>query len=171
MINNNNTNHILEIQNYLINIRNIYPILPTIYPSGVYDTETRNAVTVFQNAMELPPTGAVDIKTWNTLIRENNKYLKKNQSPCRIPVSTRVFVDVKKGEQRDIVYAIKILFNHFHKRYINYSELEISNIYDNKTEETVKHFQQRSMLPITGIIDKNTWNTLVKIYDTCRFYR
>lgn len=168
---NFNSNIILEIQNYLINIKNIYPTLPTIYPTGIYDDETRNAVATFQNIKGLPPTGTVDIQTWNALIHGNNEYKSKTQSPSRIPVSTPGFADVKKGDQRDIVYAIKIMLNHFQRRYINYNELEISNLYDERTEEAVAFFQQRSMLPVTGIVDKNTWNTLVAIYDTCRFYR
>lgn len=168
---NYNTNIIKEIQNYLINLRCIYPSLPAIYPTGVYDAETRNAVTAFQNLKGLSPTGNVDILTWNKLIHENNEYMKKTQMPGRIPVSTPDFTDVKRDDQRDIVYAIKIILNHFQKRYTNYMELEISNLYNAETEEAVKLFQQRSMLPVTGIVDKNTWNTLVKIYEKCRFYR
>lgn len=173
MINNSNynINLVLEIQNYLINIRNTYPSLPTIYPTGVYDAATRNAVAEFQNIKGLPSTGNVEIYTWNALIRENNEYLKKTQIPGRIPVSTPDFEVVKRGDRRDIVYAIKVMLNNFHKRYINYSELEITNLYNQETEEAVKLFQQRSMLPVTGVVDKTTWNTLVTIYDTCKFYK
>ena len=85
---NNNENLILEIQNYLINIRNTYPSLPLIEPTGVYDQETRNAVIAFQNIKGLPPTGSVDLRTGNELVRENNEYLRRTQMPVRIPFSS-----------------------------------------------------------------------------------
>jgi peptidoglycan hydrolase-like protein with peptidoglycan-binding domain len=167
---NNNVNVILEIQNYLINLRNIHPSLPEVYPTGIYDETTANAIIEFQNIMGLPPTGTVDILTWNALIRDYGEYLKRIQAPGSIPFSATEFVDVKRGDQRDIVYAIKIMLNNFHRRYANYIKLDVTNLYDEQTEESVKLFQERSMLPVTGIVDKNTWDTMVAIYNTCRFY-
>lgn len=167
---NNNENLILEIQNYLINIRNTYPSLPLIEPTGVYDQETRNAVIAFQNIKGLPPTGSVDLRTGNELVRENNEYLRRTQTPVRIPFSSSDFQNVKIGDQRDLVYALKIMLNSFNRRFSNYIELQITDIYDEKTEEVVRLFQERSMLPVTGIVDIETWNALVNIYDCCRFY-
>lgn len=173
MVNNLNLNTklILEIQSYLINLRSIHSSLPALYPTGVYDAQTRKAVYEFQNIKELPATGSIDILTWNELIRENSEHVKRTQKPGKMPVATHDFEEVKRGDEKDIVYAIKIMLNSFHKRYSNYHKLEITNLYNIETEEAVIMFQQRSMLPITGIIDKNTWNTLVAIYDSCRFYR
>ena len=159
-----------EIQNYLINISNLYPSLPKISPTGIYDPATQDAVLAFQILEGINPTGVVDFYTWNALIRKNNEYLKQNKTPSRIPFSTPNFVDVEIGDQRDIVYAIKIMLNSFNRKYINYIELEITNLYDEETKEAVILFQQRSMLPITGIVDKDTWDTLVTIYDCCKHY-
>ncbi len=58
----------------------------------------------------------------------------------------------------------------FNRKYINYIELDITNLYDEETKAAVILFQERSMLPVTGIVDKNTWDTLVKIYDCCKHY-
>ncbi|HHZ02356.1 MAG TPA: peptidoglycan-binding protein [Tissierellia bacterium] len=170
MNNTDTSKMILELQNYLINIRNLHPAIPPVHPTGMYDTDTKNAVSKFQKIMRLPVTGAVDILTWNAIISENKRYLADRELPKKIPVSTYDFKDVKLGDKRDIVYAIRIMLNHFRKRYANYKELEITNIYDEELEEAVKLFQKRSMLPVTGIVDKNTWNSLVTIYDACKFY-
>lgn len=166
-----NTNLIMVIQNYLINIKTLYPSLPSVLPTGIYDEATQNAVLAFQNIKGFSPTGFVDVPTLNELVRDNYEYLRKDQMPRKIPVSTPDFVDVKIGDHRDIVYEIKVILNGFCKRYVNYPKLEVTNLYDKETEEAVRLFQQRSMLPVTGIVDMNTWNTLVKIYDNCRFFR
>ena len=165
-----NLNLISEIQNYLINIRNIYSSLPALYPTGVYDAQTRKAVYEFQNMKGLPPTGSIDILTWNELIRENNEHVKRTQKPHKMLVATHDFEEVKIGDEKDIVFTIKIILNSFHKKFSNYHELEITNLYNTETEETIKMFQERSMLPVTGIVDKDTWNTMAAIYDSCRFY-
>ena len=162
---------ILEIQNYLINLRNLYPFLPEVQLSGVYDEATESAIRAFQLMKGLPATGSLDLLTLNEFFLENNEYLKRYQFPGSVPVSTPDFEDVKLGDRRDIVYTLKIMQNHFNKKYKNYSKLEVNNLYDVKTEDTIKSFQGRSMLPVTGIVDINTWNTLVKIYGACRLYR
>lgn len=168
---NYNTNLIMVIQSYLINIKALYPSLPLMLQTGVYDEATRNAVLVFQNIKGLPQTGFVDVPTLNKLVRENHEFWRKTQMPDRIPVGNSDFADVKISDQKDIVYTIKIMLNGFWRKYINYTQLEVTNLYDKETEETVRLFQQRSMLPDTGIVDMDTWNTLVKIYDNCRFFR
>lgn len=173
MSNNNliNSETILELQKYLINLRNIYPSLLVIYPTGIYDNDTRNDVSEFQMIKGLPTTGVVDINTWNEIIFENEQYLKKTQPPKSVMVSHAAFEDVKVGDTRDIVYAIKVMLSSMNKKYANYHELEISNLYDEKTKKAVELFQERSMLPVTGIVDVETWNTLVAIYGGCKFYR
>ncbi len=168
---NSNSNLVLELQSYLINIRNLYSTLPKVNKTGIYDTETSNAVTVFQELMGLPATGVVNFDTWNAIINANNEYLQKNQVPGKIPFSTSDFRDIKPSDQGDIVYAVKIMLNSFGRRYANYVQLELTNIYDAQTEENIKLFQQRTMLPVTGIVDRVTWNAMVTIYECCRFYK
>lgn len=163
----NNTNFILEIQNHLNNVNHAWHMIEL---TGVYDQATRNAVLIFQNANGLPPTGYVDVPTWAVLASKNNEYLRKTQMPGKITVSNPEFKDVKTGDQNDLVYGIKVMFNNFSRRYANYPELEVTNLYDEKTEEAVILFQQRSMLPVTGIVDLKTWNSFCKIYEVCRLY-
>lgn len=167
---NYNTNLVLEIQNYLINIKDLYPSLPAVESTGVYDKVTKSAVLEFQKIKGLPTTGLIDVPTLHELVRENNEYLRRTQMPIKITFSIPDFTDVKTGDHRDIVYVIKIMLNSFCRRYINCTELEITKLYDEKTEEAVRLFQQRSMLPVTGIVDMVTWNTLGLIYDCCRFH-
>ena len=119
----------------------------------------------------LPLTGNLDYNTWNTLVKENIEYVLKSKMPIKIPFSSHDFKDVKIHHQGDIIYAIKIMLNSLGRRYTNYKQLELTNIFDRETEEAIKLFQERSMLPVTGIVDRITWNTLVTIYEHCRFYK
>jgi len=119
----------------------------------------------------LPATGFLDLLTLEKLVHEYNEYLKRNKLAGSIPVHIPEFEEVKLGDRKDIVYNIKIILNKFSEKYKNYPKLEINDLYDIKTQEAVRSFQERSMLPPTGVVDINTWNTLVKIYGTCKLCR
>ena len=160
-----------EIQHYLRNISCDHPEIPQIFDTGVYDSKTREAITAFQKMAGIPVTGKVDLNTWNSLVKENNIHVLAKEMPLKVPCCSYDFIDVKNGYEGDLVYVIKIILNNFNKRYTNYNKLEISNKYNTETEEAIKLFQKNSMLPVTGTVDKTTWNTLVSIYDTCKLYK
>ncbi|MFR4393197.1 MAG: peptidoglycan-binding domain-containing protein [Ruminococcus callidus] len=58
--------HILELQAYLHGISH-QSQLPHLIPDGVYGENTANAVRLFQQQNQLPPTGETDTATWNAI--------------------------------------------------------------------------------------------------------
>lgn len=59
------SNDVYILQNVLNYIRGSYPGIPVIEnPSGLYNSETREAVRTFQRVFELMQTGTVDYQTW-----------------------------------------------------------------------------------------------------------
>ena len=61
------------IQNALQELGAIYDDLGEVPQSGEYDEATANAVRIFQEKHGLPPTGAVDRRTWNALADAYNR--------------------------------------------------------------------------------------------------
>ena len=57
---------ILEIMLSFISLN--VPEIPQVVPDGIFDVNTRNAVTAFQNIYGLEPTGIVDAATWNRIV-------------------------------------------------------------------------------------------------------
>ena len=53
-----------QIQEQLIRISQNYPLIPTITADGIYGPKTENAVKVFQETFNIPPSGVVDFPTW-----------------------------------------------------------------------------------------------------------
>lgn len=51
--------------------------VPTV--NGMYDTETAEAVAVFQKIQGLPPTGRLNRHTWNRLSEEYRNYLMQHR--------------------------------------------------------------------------------------------
>lgn len=69
---------ITAIQLLLRELSVIYDDFPTIEISGVFDAPTEEAVKIFQLASGLPPTGRVDLVTWNRMGRDFENY-RENQ--------------------------------------------------------------------------------------------
>jgi len=67
---------VLLLQCLLSEIGVVYEFLPAVTPSGIYDEATENAVREFQRIGGLPPTGELDRRTYNRLIREYEFYAK-----------------------------------------------------------------------------------------------
>ena len=61
-----------NLQNMLRNISLYYNNIPVIAVDGIFGPTTTNAVTEFQKVYSLPVTGAVDIITFEEIVRITN---------------------------------------------------------------------------------------------------
>lgn len=68
------------IQLLLSELRATYDIFEDITESGTYDSKTQNAITQFQRINGIPPTGTVDLRTWNRLVREYSNLSLREQT-------------------------------------------------------------------------------------------
>ena len=62
--------NVRELQSYLSVIGQNLDAIPTIPITGYFGSQTRAAVTAFQNAFGIEPTGAVGAVTWNTIAQQ-----------------------------------------------------------------------------------------------------
>ena len=69
---------VLILQTLLTALRERYPNLPRVAPSGRYDAETAHAVRVYQGHHSLPPSGITDDKTWQILTGEYRRREERN---------------------------------------------------------------------------------------------
>ncbi len=58
------------IQLLLLELRATYDIFEDVVESGTYDAATEDAIKNFQRIHGLPPSGRVDERTWNKIVRE-----------------------------------------------------------------------------------------------------
>jgi hypothetical protein len=65
---------IVIIQQYLNKIAEIYTEIPYLLVNGIYDQNTLNAVSKYQDIFLLPVTGIVDVGTWYDIMLFFSKY-------------------------------------------------------------------------------------------------
>jgi peptidoglycan hydrolase-like protein with peptidoglycan-binding domain len=133
-------------------------------PDGIYGPITAEAITVFQEAHGLPPTGETDRNTWDALHNAYFEWLRQQrppESPSFFPDNTTVSSDF--GE--DAVYAVQLMLRRVARLYDDFIPVSVTGQLDNDTVRELRRFQSRALLPETGEADRDTWDRLVRFYE------
>ncbi len=133
-----------------------------IKPDGIYGDETYNAVREFQVFKRLPPTGRVDLQTFEALARAARPSL-GYQCVLLIPETLEGGV-ISPGEESGIVVIIQSMLKTLSVIY-DFDNIEITGIYEQITEAAIRDIQRINGLPLTGTVDPCTWNALVSEYE------
>ena len=162
-------NNVRIIQTQLNRIRKNYPALPLIEnPNGIFGLDTENTVTKFQEVFNLPKTGEVDKSTWYSIKRYYTAVKKLSELAAEgvsieevtVPFSNELSSGMSGIPVRTIQYYLSII------AYFN-PQLEpvpLNGTFDSATVDAVERFQEFYGLPITGIVDTDTWNVISRIY-------
>ena len=162
-------NNVQILQIRLNRISDNYPAIPKITdPDGTFDVETQNAVKKFQEIFSLPQTGIVDKSTWYKINRYYNgvKGLSELASEgitleeATVPFASQIAEGSSGIDVRTLQYYLSII------AYFK-SELQpvpIDGNFDSATVDAVERFQAYYGLPVTGIVDSDTWEVIDRIY-------
>jgi peptidoglycan hydrolase-like protein with peptidoglycan-binding domain len=161
-------NAVKNLQRYIKQLSFFYPLLiKDIIITGVYDNNTRDAVTNLQKAFGIRATGMVDKITWDTVFEKYIQSLNENSSVGGIlpfydkPSSFEITL----GDRSQIVKLIEIILDEISSVYEFEKEISQNGIYDKDKADAVKIFQSVNLLPVTGNVDRITWNTLAGEYN------
>lgn len=133
---------------------------------GIFDTDTENALIAFQRQMGLPPTGVADKQTWDRLFEE---YMRVTEAE-RLAQGLFIFPDtpkdyaISKGDALTLVRILQLLLLELKLTYDIFEDITENGVFDEKTEAAVKEFQAANLLPVTGEVDRRTWNRIVREY-------
>lgn len=76
--------------------------------------------------------------------------------------------DVGYGDESDVVAIIQIMLNTLKLRYDGYDFLKVTFLFDDATEDAVRHFQGVNRMETSGRVDRKTWNALADEYSMIR---
>lgn len=163
-------NDIKLIQSQLNRIRRNFPAIPHItYTDGVYGVETENAVSTFQSIFQLTPTGVIDKATWYEIKKKYNAVKKlsnlNSEGIQAIEIAPVVVTELVPGivsnEVKTLQYYLSVI-----GYFVDFIPIiGIDGTYGSQTEYAVKQFQELLKLPVTGIVDARTWDTLRDVYN------
>ena len=159
------------IQQYLNEISKNYPAIPKINPvDGIFGESTENAVSAFQEIFNLTPDGVVGNATWNKLtllyvaVRRLAELDSEGQSI--LGASTDYTSPSAYGDTGAKVQYIQYFLGVVSQFDSRIPYVPVTGEFAQLTQDSVKSFQRAYGLPVTGIVDKTTWDVLYDTYQT-----
>ncbi len=157
------------IQVQLNRISKDYPLIPKIsVTDGVFGIETEDAVRAFQQTFNLTQDGIIGKATWYKI-----KYLyvavtslaELDSEGISISELSQQFIsDIRPGNTGDPVRVLQYYLSYIAIYNNNIPRLTQDGIYGTATEDAVRAFQSAYGLPITGIVNRATWNKISEVY-------
>lgn len=137
-------------------------VLPVV-PDGRYGRNTYASVRSFQQAYGLPPTGSVDLPTWNAIVAAHNEVLPELIAPVIRPlwISGK---SVLPGQCNIHLYLVQGLLTALSKLYPEITAPQMTGCLDMETEANLRWVQKIAGLPETGILNTATWHALDGLY-------
>ncbi|MBR6509260.1 MAG: peptidoglycan-binding protein [Clostridia bacterium] len=162
-------NNVRLIQVQLNRIAENYPAIPKIEnPNGIFGVDTEAAVRKFQEIFSLTQSGQVDKATWYAIKRyyAGVKGLAElagegiTLDEATVPFETEISAGSSGISVRTLQYYLSII------AYFNsaLSPVPRTAEFDPATIAAVERFQEYYGLPVTGVVDTATWNTIDRIY-------
>lgn len=161
------TQSIRNLQRYLRQLSFFDDSLPEVPIDGVFDTQTRHAVEIFQRDHGFPVTGEADRATWDAIFDAYLRSVASTAKPDAVDIFFRrpVPTFIRMGDAGFPVAAVQYMLNEVLIFYGDPVQITTDGSYDQQTEDGVREFQKISSLPLTGEVDLETWNRLTSLYN------
>lgn len=155
---------IYQLQTMLRLLRRVDPALPTVNPDGIYGNSTQNAVLAFQTHQGLPATGITDAQTWNSIVAaylSAQVFILQPQSVTPRLTTNQV---LRLGESNHHLFLVQGMLLALHHLYPELPAPEATGVLDEATAASLRFLQEKGGLPVTGELDRATWQLLALFY-------
>jgi len=125
--------------------------------SGTYGRGTVKAVRGFQDKRKLDTSGKVDQRTWDKLVSMTKKPTRDERHNILRPGPAIL----ERGDDGDQVRELKARL-----KQIAWYSGKVTGSYGSVTVSSVKGFQAKRGIPVTGEVDRRTWNRLTAMTRT-----
>lgn len=139
----------------------------TVPIDGIFGERTKEALIEYQRTRGLPITGRTEKLTWDTLFAEYERDIRTNDRrmfPDFFPTSPKNY-QTEFGEESAFIKILQFILHELRISFDSLPPFEQNGIFDGDTSLAVKEFQRIHMLPITGRVNRDTWNAISDAYN------
>ncbi len=160
-----NSQAVLYTKNALNAISVNYTAIPRIAPvTTQFDESMEAAVKQFQRIFNLPDTGIVDKATWYEIRKIFSAVRKLAVVTAEAPLAEEIPKNVA-GEIEDLevvpqIQLLQYFLNVLSAYYESIPAVDINGMLDSQTRKGIMEFQKTFGLPLTGLIDDETWTKM-----------
>ena len=150
---------ILAVQRFLYELSLHFDWLPDVFPNGVYDERTKEAVQLFQSRFDLPMTGEVDFETWSLLFAAYREAL-ENRATTPVPSLPQEDFPLQIGSRGYGVVLLRATLNALSDFYPILQGGAPTSVYQYSTATAVRALEGIYGLPETGMVNAQLWNRM-----------
>lgn len=132
----------------------------TVVPDGIYGQTTVAAVSNFQRIHGLPVTGVTDQDTWEAIVAEFEPALIHVTEAQPVEIILNPNEVLRRGDESPYLHVAQALLWVLSEVYGSIGRPAQNGILDDATADSLSSFQALSGLPMTGELDKITWQQL-----------
>jgi len=159
-----NNPYVLLMQIRLNTIATNYPAIQRIpNPAGTYDEATQAAVRQFQGIFNLPVTGIIDKSTWYEIRRIYAAVTRLAELTSRGIILSEIPEYTPTPGPEEVVPRVQVVqyfLNVLSAYYNTIPSVDINGVLNTQTRTAIMEFQKTFNLPITGLVDEQTWTTM-----------
>lgn len=161
-----------NLQKYLRQLAYFDASIPFVPIDGNQGSSTTEALRAYQVRRGLPVTGVADQQTWDALYEDYLISLEEEAPPAGFspfPSEPKDYA-LKIGDEGFPVSAVQHMLEEI-SVFFPITPIATTGNFDEATRDAVSEVQVRYLLPVTGEVDKLTWNALVRLYDSAHLYQ
>lgn len=132
----------------------------SIIPDGIYGQSTVSAVSNFQRIHGLPVTGVTDQDTWEAIVAAYEPALIHVVEAQPLEIILNPNEVLRRGDESPYLLVAQALLLTLSNVYGSVGRPSQTGILDDITADSLASFQALSGLPMTGELDKITWQQL-----------
>jgi len=140
------------------------PEQPGVVPDGFYTEDTTRAVSAFQRRYGLTVTGVADQQTWDAIVPVYEAALVQVDEAEPLILVLEPNQIIRRDEEDLNLYVVQAVLTVLSKIYAGIPAPAMTGILDIPTANSLSAFQELSLLPVTGELDKQTWKQLALHY-------
>ena len=157
--------NVTVVQAMLNRISQNYPAIPKISPvTGVFEEDTREAVTTFQRIFNLTPDGVVGKATWYKMVYLYSGILQLaelvSQGQTFVTVQFQFAGPLEEGDSGPEVGILQYMLALLAQFDNSLSPMVVDGEFGSSTTQAVRTYQQLVGLPPNGYVDETTWNSI-----------
>ena len=157
--------NVTVVQAMLNRIAQNYPAIPKISPvTGVFEEDTRSAVTTFQRIFNLDPDGVVGKATWYKMVYLYSGILQLaelvSQGQTFVTVEFQFSGPLEEGDSGPEVGSLQYMLALLAQFDNSLSPMAVDGEFGPSTTQAVRAYQQLVGLTPNGYVDETTWNSI-----------
>ena len=146
-----------------------YPGIPKIFPvDGYFGESTENAVRKFQEVFGLTVDGLVGRATWNEILFIYNAvkrlYELNSEGLSIADITTSYVTELSEGSSGEGVLTVQYYLSYIAQFVPTVTAVAYDGSFGPATADAVRSFQGTYSLPVTGIVDRLTWDRMENVY-------